>query len=188
MHSILWASILASAGVALVVTLLVEYFAKPGLEARKDRILEKRREQRAAVKDMKRAVFLFLRLAYCLGGIKDGTTSAESFEKIMTEFSECTFRLYEVIDLPKKITDEWQDAVVVLYRYSSVEPGAQWPAEIKENFPLAFGKLTLFYQYLSTAKWHLWRRHKLFKDIKSPSQPVDFEQAVSEQTDSLPDL
>jgi hypothetical protein len=46
MHSILWASILASAGVALVTTLLVEYLAKPGLEARKDRIIENRREWR----------------------------------------------------------------------------------------------------------------------------------------------
>jgi hypothetical protein len=33
MHSVLWASILASAGVALVTTLLVEYLAKPWLEA-----------------------------------------------------------------------------------------------------------------------------------------------------------
>src|SRR5437016_5681134 len=35
MHSILWASLLASAGVALVTTLLIEYLAKPGLEARR---------------------------------------------------------------------------------------------------------------------------------------------------------
>lgn len=52
MHSILWASILASAGVAVVTTLAIEYLAKPGLEARKDRILEKRREQRAAINEM----------------------------------------------------------------------------------------------------------------------------------------
>jgi hypothetical protein len=44
------ASILASAGVALVTTLLVEYLAKPSLEVRKDRILETNRDKRKAIK------------------------------------------------------------------------------------------------------------------------------------------
>lgn len=38
-----WQTPLISAGTALAVTLLVEYAAKPGLEARKDRILAERR-------------------------------------------------------------------------------------------------------------------------------------------------
>jgi hypothetical protein len=62
MHSVLWASILASAGVALIVTLVVEYFAKPGLEARKDRILEDRREKRAAIKGIKHASILAMKM------------------------------------------------------------------------------------------------------------------------------
>ena len=62
MHSILWASILASAGVALVTTLLVEYLAKPGLEARKERILEDKRARRVSVKGILRAWFIARRL------------------------------------------------------------------------------------------------------------------------------
>ena len=52
MHLVLWASLLASAGVAAVTTLLVEYLAKPWLEARKDRILDKGRQQRTALNDI----------------------------------------------------------------------------------------------------------------------------------------
>jgi hypothetical protein len=166
-HSVVWASVIASAFVALVVTLVVEYFAKPGLEARKDRILEDRREQRAAIKDMRRACFLLVRLAYYLAGLMDGTTSVESFNKAMAEFSECTVRPFEVIRPPEKIEDEWQGTIVVLYRYSSMEPEAQRPKEITENFPLAFARLNLFHSYFTTAKWHVWRRHKLIKKIKT---------------------
>lgn len=187
MHSVLWASILASAGVALVTTLLVEYLAKPGLEARKDRILEKRREQRAAINDMKRASFLLIRLAYYLADIRDDRASKGSFEKALTELSECTVRPFEIIDPPKKIADEWHDAIVVLYRYSSMKPEAQRPASIAEKFPLAYLRLSLFHSYFNTARWHLWRRHKLIRRIKSATLPSEPIQAASEQIDSLPD-
>jgi hypothetical protein len=62
MHSILLASILASAGVALVTTLLVEYLAKPWLEARKERILDKSRQRRAALTNFLRTINLANRL------------------------------------------------------------------------------------------------------------------------------
>ena len=58
MHSVLWASILASTRVAAVTTLLVECLAKPWLEARKERILQSDRQRRAALNGFKRAAFL----------------------------------------------------------------------------------------------------------------------------------
>lgn len=42
-------SVLVSAGVSVVVTLGIEYFAKPRLEVRRDRILEKHRRRRAVM-------------------------------------------------------------------------------------------------------------------------------------------
>jgi hypothetical protein len=75
MHTVLWASIFASAGVALVTTLLIEYFAKPGLEARKDRILEDRRDQRNALKDLR----LYARLAGEMWGLaRDGLIASDN--------------------------------------------------------------------------------------------------------------
>lgn len=186
MHSILWASVLASAGVAVVTTLLVEYLAKPGLEVRKDRILEAKQEQRAAINDMRRASLLLIRMAYYLAGLRDGTTSAQAFEKALTEFCECTVRPFEVINPPKKIADEWHDTIVALYRYSSMEPEVQRPTAIQERFPLAFARLGLFHTYFTTAKWHIRRRHQLIKRIKWLGSPDGLEQALSTQTDSPP--
>lgn len=67
MHSVLWAGILASAGVTLVTTLAVENLAKPGLEACKERILENNREWRTAVPNLALSVvYLLMRVALLL--------------------------------------------------------------------------------------------------------------------------
>ena len=88
MHSVLWASILASAGVAIVTTLLVEYLAKPGLEARKERILEDRRQQRTALNNMKQSLYLATRLVLYEEGVNDGSIPPEQFQKAVAEFAE----------------------------------------------------------------------------------------------------
>jgi hypothetical protein len=53
---------LLSAGVAAFITLVIEYFAKPGLEARKDRILSSHRRRREAIDRFDDALFLIGRL------------------------------------------------------------------------------------------------------------------------------
>lgn len=167
MHSILWASLIGSAGVAVVTTLLVEYLAKPGLEARKDRILEDRREQRAALYDLKRVTHLLPRLAIYTDGASKGLISVENLMKLREEFSECTARPYDVIDPPNKLTDEWLDTMLIMHRFAVTKPDTALPAEVEEKFSLAFLRATFFDVYFSTAKWHLWRRRKLVKKIKS---------------------
>jgi hypothetical protein len=109
MHSILWASILASAGVAVVTTLLVEYLAKPGLEARKDRILEDRRQKRSALKDIKRCSSLARQL-YVWGRARaegaDEITVAlkEQAQKMAEEIDELAKRAYGPIKVPASVT------------------------------------------------------------------------------------
>ena len=187
MNSILWASILASAGVALFTTLLVEYFAKPWLEVRKDRILENKRQQRAAFNDLKQVLFILPRLAIYIEGFNKGTISEEHAKKALAEFAEFTGRLYEVIDLPDKLDDEWVETMSIMHRFSVAMPVANsLPTEIKERFSLAFHRANLFHHYFRTAKWHLWRRHKLVRRIKSVTLPSEPIQAASEQIDSFP--
>jgi len=53
---------LISAGVAAFVTLLIEYFAKPALEARKERILANHRRRREALDRIDDALFVIGRL------------------------------------------------------------------------------------------------------------------------------
>jgi hypothetical protein len=55
-------TVLTSALVAAVVTLSIEYFAKPGLEARKDRIVERQKRRRAVLEHVRG-------LGYQLGGL-----------------------------------------------------------------------------------------------------------------------
>ena len=87
MHSVLWASILASAGVALVTTLLVEYLAKPWLEARKDRIVEKNRDQRKGIKDVWQAVIYTVRLQVHIDRVDTGAVLPEYIDKTISELS-----------------------------------------------------------------------------------------------------
>lgn len=55
-------SLFASALVAVLTTLLVEYLAKPRLEARKERILDEARGRRAVLTKLRLTAFLFKRL------------------------------------------------------------------------------------------------------------------------------
>lgn len=57
------ATILTSAGVAAGVTLVIEYAAKPRLEARKDRIVAESRRARSVVDGVARAQLLLVQLA-----------------------------------------------------------------------------------------------------------------------------
>jgi hypothetical protein len=95
--------------------------------------------------------------------------------------------VYRVIEVPEWMGREWNKVISIITGLSITlyAEGRLSTAE-SEEFDSALAWLVEFWLLLTTSKWHLWRRHKLVKKIKSPSQPVDFEQAVSEQTDSLP--
>lgn len=56
-------NLLASALVAAVVTMLIEYIAKPGMEARKERILEGTRVTRSTIAELQLAQHLFSKLS-----------------------------------------------------------------------------------------------------------------------------
>lgn len=61
-QDVFWLSIIGSALVAAVVTLLLEYFAKPALEVRKDRVLHQARAKRETIAAMRRATFAIGRI------------------------------------------------------------------------------------------------------------------------------
>lgn len=67
MTELLWKSFLVPIAVALVTTLLVEYFAKPGLEARKERLLRDRRQ-------IDELVFGFQKIGMVFGALPEPKT------------------------------------------------------------------------------------------------------------------
>jgi hypothetical protein len=166
MHSILWASII-SAGVALVTTLLIEYFAKPGLEARKDRIIENRRAERAAVSSIRRAILLAASVGGFIGQVDKGTVLPEYVANIVTELSECVFNVYTTIERPKPFADEWTAAAAsVVWFAATFNQSAPSEEKIKYLGGLR-RQLSNFNKYFMVPKWRVQRRHGLINRIKT---------------------
>lgn len=193
MHSILWASILASAGVALVTTLLVEYFAKPGLEARKDRILEDKRQQRDALRNLDRCTYLAGRLIGLMRLEADEYDQeimrAQKAEagKMAAEIEGLAANAYEVINVPAWMDHELRKTIIKIGAFSiGLKVKGRAPKDVWEEFDSAADRLDDFLALFATSKWHLWRRRKLIKKIESPVLPNDFKQAVCKQADSAP--
>lgn len=117
MHSILWASILASAGVAVVTTLLVEYLAKPELEARKERILEDKRERRNALKDFRQ----YAGLAGQISGLAEDPSYdqpismlRDSVQKMTGEMEALLANVQRVIEAPTWFGREWNKVIPII--------------------------------------------------------------------------
>jgi hypothetical protein len=199
MHSILWASILASAGVALVTTLLVEYLAKPSLEARKDRILEDRRQQRDALKSLDRCVFLAggLHLSYRMKRSKLAASHPElanvlsgDTEITVAEIGKLIASAHEAIEVPAWVYEEWTAAAGMIMSFSTVLRAEGQPGQDTwKDFYCAVYQTEDFLKLLTTSKWHLRRRYKLMKKIKSSPTAVlnsEMREAIKQKYGLLP--
>jgi hypothetical protein len=177
MRTVSWPTLLASALVALVVTLLIEYLAKPGLEARKDRIVENSREQRSALKSLDRATNLAgaLHSSYFLAKLATITyppeatkVLAERAHKMAADVEELLSKAFEEIDVPEWMVRDWGTTIAIvtgfplLFNNTKTDP----PEEAWEEFDKAAAHLDDFVALLTTSKWRLWRRHKLTTKIK----------------------
>lgn len=190
----MWASVLASACVAAFITLLIEYLAKPQLEARKERILENRREQRDALKKLDRCTFLAGKLIG-LAQLKPGEYDEEIMRaqkeeagKMVAEIEGLAGDAYEVMNVPAWMDDEWRKTIGAVGAFSlGISIKGKAPMDAWETFDSATDRLDDIIILCATSKWHPWRRRKLVKKIKPPSRTNDFKQAVSEQSGSLPD-
>lgn len=178
MHSILWASLLASAGVAVVTTLLVEYLAKPSLEARKDQILEDRRWQRNALRDLKRCA-IQARELYVYGTLKDAgpddVLNAALNEKALkkaAELDELGVNAIKAIRAPAWIFEELIEVIATIAGFSYTFCVTGDLASVTwEQFQSEAIRLEYLSTLLTTSKWHLWRKRKVASIIKSSPLP-----------------
>jgi hypothetical protein len=187
MHSVLWASILASAGVALVTTLLVEYLARPWLEVRKDRIVEKGRQRRDAINKFRRALNLANKfLAYKGQPSEVFNLMNDQIRRNMTEMQEYMLTAFEFIDVPESVSREWEYTATSIHSHSIIPPAmlANMPDEFWEGFEDTFQRMKDFHKLFKTSKRHPWRRHKLIRDIKASPAPISFKS--QKERDSLP--
>jgi len=166
MHSVLWASILASAAVAVVTTLLVEYLAKPALEARKDRILERSRDKRAGVKNIRRAIYVAARVEAFMASAEKGFVQPEYVDKARAELSELMFNAYQAIYAPKQINSDWIILSASVERFGATSHRAT-AADLEEYLCSLRTQLGNFRLYFTTPKWDLRERRSLIRKINS---------------------
>ena len=162
MHPVLWVSIFASAGVALVTTLAVEYFAKPGLEARKERILDADREERQAFKDLTRCIVLLFRLRRYVG-----TVSEEYISNVTAELSERMANAHLVLRPSRLIEHEWCELLIELQDYEQFVKRGLPREDLLKILDPQYDRFRLFYRYFQLYKWDVERRRQLVREIKS---------------------
>jgi hypothetical protein len=177
-HSqILWASIVASAAVAALVTLLVEYLAKPQLEARKERILEKNQQRRTALLGLRRIANLpqriaFYKVAEALGEFAssedDAPPAADGRERMhiaIMEAQDLLVTAFELLAPSSSYLKLWQGEVGAVMAYLSfivVDPNQKAP-----KFATLIVEGLTYYADLFTLSWWRWRRrYSLLKKIK----------------------
>lgn len=188
MHSILWASLLASAGVAVVTTLLVEYLAKPALEARKERILEKKRDKRNAIKGIWQAYGL-------LGQLQLDKNHApykipeQHLRTVTEEVSEKVDAAFDVLKIPDSVGGQWDRAAATIHIFAFEVQVGELPEEAWEELESATEVLYTFYHYFRARRWRLLHRRMIIKDLKSYPTYDDTEEAIEdeEENNSLPD-
>jgi len=188
MHSVSWPSILASALVALVVTLVVEYLAKPGLEARKDRILEYNQEQRAALKRVGQAASFAMWLCRYYERWKDNTTGTEADShineealKMAREIGEFLANTRGVVDVPAWMNEEWTKSSDTIFAFVTALRLTPAPQEVYvwskpgddmwAKFRAAAIRLYNLTAWLGMSNWHLRRKRKFVKEVKSSPLP-----------------
>lgn len=177
MHSILWASILASAGVALVTTLLVEYLARPWLEVRKDRIVEKGRQRRDAINNFRRALNLANKfLAYKGQPPEAFSLLDDQIKRTLTDMQEHMLTAFEFIDVPESVSREWEYTATAIHAHSVIPPAMlpNMPDVFWEGFEDSFQRMKAFHKLFKLSKWHRWRRRKLIRKIVSSPAPSTF--------------
>ncbi len=174
MHSILWASILASAGVALFTTLLVEYLAKPWLEVRKDRILEHDRQRRAAIKTIKQSTLLVATARRLDENNERNDGFLELLRRNTTELYNTMVDLYQTIDVPQSVRGQWARATATIAGLALAiqDPAAKTVSkESRDDFKTASRCMRGFAELLTTSKWHPWRKRTIIKAINSLDLP-----------------
>jgi hypothetical protein len=180
MHSILWASVGVSAGVAIITTVLIDFLFKPGLEARKDRILEKRRDKRAAMVNLRRATRLVNNLKLFASGalmqfagqIENPALVRERMDNLMAELSECIVKVHTTIDIPNEVFEQWATLGTMTQLVTEVFHLRPMNDEaLVDLLDYLFRLLQFFNRYLAAPKWNLRRRQHLRDEISSLMLP-----------------
>jgi hypothetical protein len=165
MHSasqsqVLWVSILVSAIVAGFVTILIEYLAKPRLEARKERILDAHRREREAIEGLRRAVQRGnLLYSFAKGKYADDEPTQGRMKKWISEIDQSIDMALTTLNVPHPLNDKWQ--LTLGYITGSLAKDTPPGEKDMERMIPVFDELDLYVTLLSTPWWHHRRRRRI---------------------------
>jgi len=150
--NILWAGILASTGVAALTTMIIEYLAKPQLEARKERILEHNRHQRTALQGLKRAVWYSGELL----SLRDWQ-SADFWRsrtiKLAGEIAQWVETAQEVIEPPNSLYDDWTTTTAGVEAFQVWAQNAPPTKHVWDEFDKFANHLQDYVHLFLTPRW-----------------------------------
>lgn len=163
---VLWASIVASATVAVITTLLVEYLAKPRLEVRKDRILERSQRRRTALRGLERALTISGRLL----ALRDKQGTQLFRDRAIQFAAEVTLLVVEAhyeLEAPAPLNDGWNETAAAAEAFLLLLQNDVPTVEAWDDFDAKTDKLGLYADLFTTPRWRWWNRRKLTQRITS---------------------
>ncbi|MFI6065813.1 hypothetical protein ACIA47_11165 [Micromonospora sp. NPDC051227] len=171
---VIWASVWASAAVAAFTTLLIEYLAKPWLEVRKERILERDRRRRSALNGLRRALFLTGRIL-ALRDEQGHESFRERASSIAVDIEPLVMAAIEDLDVSEKLEEDWNDATGAMVAAAVIAHQEAPSEQVWNGLDLASDKVDLFADLLSTPRWRWWRRRAFVRKIRAIASPATAE-------------
>lgn len=151
---------------AAVTTLLIEYLAKPSLDARKERILEDHQRRRAAIRGLRRAAYLSGRLTVSQRN-QDLVPLRDQLLDLASRIEQLVDAAVEEISPPPALEEHWHQ------KMATVAATARWlkygdpPGTVWDDFDDATDKLDSYADLFSASRWHWWLRGRIIREISS---------------------
>jgi len=163
---VLWVSIVASTTVAAFTTLLIEYLAKPRLEARKERILDDNRQLRSALRGLQRAVGLTGQII----GLQDQHEDKIFNDRIIqyaTEVERLLTFAWEEISVPRSLKEDWMQSTTAVVVFAALvqEGTTSIKEEAWEEVEMIARRLRQYALLFTTSRWRPRRRYVLMHQI-----------------------
>src|SRR6266566_1110490 len=165
---VLWASIVASTAVAAFTTLLIEYIAKPRLEARKERILDDYRQHRTAVQGLQRLVGLMgqiigLRDQHEYKILRDRSIQYATEVERLVDFS------WAELGVPYSLKEDWTNCTTGVAVFAALLQDGQVPAEEAwTEVEILARRLEQYARLFTISRWRLRQRtHLVYELVQS---------------------
>ena len=155
-------SVLISASVAILTTLLVEYFAKPRLDARKERILDEARGRRRLIARLRLTAFLFRKLHQSM----HQDSPMQAFEDPDVIADRIRVSIDPTVDAAMGTDFDLSSAErISLTAYVAVlEFWRDEPVDFEQNSDMVLDCLDLAIRALSTPPWSLVANNRIRKE------------------------